>query len=65
MPKTWIIQGKYTTGPGSEWEELEEVTEEDSGGPNDSKKGRDYAYWLAAEYQLACPQGQHRVRVKN
>jgi hypothetical protein len=63
--KKWIVEGKYTTGPGSEWEELDEVSETDTGGPGESKVGRDYAYWLCAEYALATPDARHRVRVKH
>jgi len=58
----WIIEGMYTTGPGSEWEELEEVEPTDTGGPGDSLTGRDYADWLCQEYILATPTAQHRVR---
>jgi hypothetical protein len=65
MPKEWVIEGKYTTGRGSEWEEIDTVSETDTGGPGDSKVGRAYAYWLCAEYELAAPSGQHRVRVKH
>lgn len=58
----WVVEGKYTKGPGSEWEELTEVTPDDTGGTGDTLTGREYAYWLCREYQLACPDGQHRVR---
>ena len=57
----WAIEGKYTTGPGSEWEEVTEVWPTDTGGP-DSLKGRAYAYWLCQEYIVASPEAQHRVR---
>lgn len=65
MPKIkgWIVEGKYTEGPGSEWETLEEV------GPNDPEgaepgdpTGRDYASWLCREYTISAPYAQHRVR---
>lgn len=60
----WVIEAKYTKGPGSEWEEIDEVRPTDTGGPGDAKVGRPYAYWLCAEYQLATPSAQHRVRTK-
>jgi len=60
----WIVEGKYTTGRGSEWEELTEVAPTDTGGPGDTLTGREYAYWLGREHQTAAPDGQHRVRPK-
>lgn len=60
----WMVEGKYTTGRGSEWEELEEVTPTDTGGPGDSLTGRAYAYWLCNEYRTAHPYAEHRVRPK-
>jgi len=60
----WVIEGKYTTGRGSEWEEIDEVAPTDTGGPGDSLTGRDYAYWLCREYTVATPDAQHRVRTK-
>jgi hypothetical protein len=63
-PKGWIIEGKYTTGRGSEWEEIDEVSPTDTGGPGDALTGREYAYWLCREYQIAAPAASHRVRAK-
>lgn len=60
----WVIEGKYTTGPGSQWEELDEVAPTDIGGPGDALKGGDYARWLCQEYILATPDAQHRVKRK-
>lgn len=63
MPiRGWIVQGKYTTGRGSEWETLEEVRPTDTGGPGDTLSGSRYAYWLCREYITATPDAQHRVR---
>ena len=58
----WIVQGKYTTGPGSEWETVDEIRPTDTGGPGDTLTGREYAYWLRREYAIATPDAQHRVR---
>jgi hypothetical protein len=60
----WVIEGKYTQGPGSEWEELDEVEPTDTGGPGNTLKGGDYARWLCREYITATPTAQHRVRPK-
>ena len=60
----WAIEGKYTTGPGSEWEEIDEVAPTDTGGPNDSLTGGDYARWLCREYMTASPDAQHRIKRK-
>lgn len=61
----WVVEGKYTKGPGSKWEELDEVEPTDTGGPDESLKGKEYAYWLCREYIIASPEGQHRVRPKS
>ena len=63
MPKIkgWVVQGKYTQGRGSVWEDLDEVYPTDTGGPGDSLIGRDYAYWLCQEYSVATPDAQHKV----
>lgn len=60
----WVVEGKYTTGPGAGWEELDEVEPTDTGGPGDTLKGIDYAYWLCREYITASPDAKHRVRTK-
>lgn len=60
----WVIEGKYTTAPGSAWEEVGEVRPDDTGGPGNTLKGRDYAYWLCREYIVAHPEAQHRVKTK-
>lgn len=60
----WIIEGKYTKGPGSTWETIDEVGPTDTGGPGDMLTGRDYACWLCNEYITATPDAQHRVKPK-
>lgn len=60
--KAWVIEGKYTTGPGSEWEEIDEVTETDTGGPEDTLTGRAYAQWLAREYRMS--HSPHPIRMR-
>jgi hypothetical protein len=65
MPKIngWIIEGKYTKGPGSEWEVIDEVAPNDPEGATPGELiGREYAYWLCNEYITATPSAQHRVR---
>lgn len=62
--KAWVIEGKYTSGPGSEWEVIDTVTEEDTGGPGDTLKGRAYAHWLANEYRVAHAPHPTRMRPK-
>jgi hypothetical protein len=65
MPvKEWIIEGKYTSGLGSEWEEIETVTEEDTGGPGDTLKGHEYGKWLVNEYRVAHVPHPVRIRPK-
>lgn len=59
--KGWVVMGKYTQGPGSKWEDLDEVRPTDTGGPGDSLSGRDYAYWLCREYTIATPDARHKV----
>lgn len=51
--KIWIVQGKYTSGPGSEWEDLAEITEEEGGSAE--------AHRLCREHEIAAPYGQHKV----
>jgi hypothetical protein len=51
--KVWVVQGKYTTGKGSQWEDLEEITEEEGGSVE--------AQRLAREHQICAPYGQHKV----
>lgn len=65
MAKVWIVEGKYSSGVGSSWEELEEVTATDRGGPGDSLVGGAYAHWLCREHRTAAPYGLHRVRTRN
>jgi hypothetical protein len=62
--KAWIIEGKYTSGPGSEWEEVDEVSETDTGGPGDELVGLKYAQWLTREYRTAHAPHQVRLRPK-
>lgn len=64
MPKEWIIEGKYTSGPGSEWEEIDSVSETDTGGPGDSLTGRAYGQWLTREYVTAHAPHPVRMRAK-
>ena len=60
--KAWVIEGKYTSGPGSEWEVIDTVTETDTGGPGDALKGRAYGQWLADEYRVA--HAPHPIRMR-
>lgn len=63
--KEWIIEGKFTSGPGSEWERLDDVTESDPEGskPGDLT-GYAYAKWLANEYRMAHAPAPIRIRPK-
>ena len=52
--KTYVVEGKYTTGPGSQWEELTTISPEEGGLPE--------AQRVCNEHRIAAPYGQHRVR---
>lgn len=65
MSKEWIIEGKYTTGRGSEWEVIDTVAETDIGGPNNGLKGLAYGQWLTREYREAHHPNPVRMRPKH
>ena len=62
--KAWIIEGKYTTGPESAWEEVDTVDETDTGGPDNTLTGHAYAVWLTDEYRTAHHPNPVRLRSK-
>lgn len=63
--KAWVIEGKYTTGPGSEWEEIDEVSESDPEGARPGElTGYEYAKWLVNEYRVAHAPDPVRMRPK-
>jgi hypothetical protein len=61
--KEWIIEGKYTTGLGSEWEEIDTVSESDPEGARPGEPtGYEYAKYLVGEYRTA--HAPHPVRMR-
>lgn len=61
--KVWIIEGKFTTGIGSEWEKIDEVSESDPQGTQSGElTGYPYAKYLVNEYVMA--HAPHPIRMR-